>query len=114
MKNKTWFVTGTTQGFGLELVKQLLEQGFNVVATTRDLKKLQQAVNLSSDKFLPLQVNLLDEESISIAVHEALTKFGSIDVLVNNAGYGTVAGIEEATKQEVQANFDVNVFALLS
>jgi NAD(P)-dependent dehydrogenase (short-subunit alcohol dehydrogenase family) len=111
---KTWFITGASQGIGLMLTQQLLAKGYNVVATARNLETLKNAVNLSSAKFLPLQVSLPNEESVKSAVDSAILHFGSIDVLVNNAGYGLIGGIEESSAQEVQANFDVNVFGLLN
>lgn len=116
MKNdkKTWFITGTSQGIGLVLVKQLLDQGFNVVATARNVDSVKRAVGISSDQFLPLQVNLISEESVKEAVNSAIEKFGSIEYLVNNAGYGLIGGIEESSDLEVRANFDVNVFGLLN
>jgi NAD(P)-dependent dehydrogenase (short-subunit alcohol dehydrogenase family) len=112
--NKTWFITGTSQGMGLILVKQLLAQGFNVVATARNVESIKSAVGSSSDQFLPLQVNLISEESVKQAVDSAIEKFGSIEYLVNNAGYGLMGGIEESSDLEVRANFDVNVFGLLN
>jgi NAD(P)-dependent dehydrogenase (short-subunit alcohol dehydrogenase family) len=116
MKNdkKTWFITGTSQGIGLVLVKQLLAQGFNVVATARNVDSVKKAVGSSSDQFLPLQVNLINEESVKEAVNAAIEQFGSIEYLVNNAGYGLIGGIEESSDIEVRANFDVNVFGLLN
>lgn len=113
-KNKTWFITGTSQGIGLVLVKQLLASGFNVVATARNKETLKTAVGISSDQFLPLQVNLVDEESVKEAVSSAIEHFGSVDYVVNNAGYGLIGGIEESSDAEVRANFDVNVFGLLN
>jgi NAD(P)-dependent dehydrogenase (short-subunit alcohol dehydrogenase family) len=85
-----------------------------VVATARNLDGLKAAVNVTSEQFLPLQMDLINEESIAKAVGQAIEKFKTIDVLVNNAGYGLIGGIEESSKQEVQANFDVNVFGLLN
>jgi NAD(P)-dependent dehydrogenase (short-subunit alcohol dehydrogenase family) len=116
MKNdkKTWFITGTSQGIGLVLVKQLLAKGFNVVATARNVDSVKKAVGSSSDQFLPLQVNLINEESVKKAVNSAIEHFGAIDYLVNNAGYGLIGGIEESSDLEVRANFDVNVFGLLN
>lgn len=113
-QRKTWFVTGTSQGLGLVLVQKLLSQGYNVVATARNLDGLKAAVNVTSDNFLPLQMDLVNEESVAMAVNQAIEKFKTIDVLVNNAGYGLIAGIEESSNKEVQANFDVNVFGLLN
>lgn len=113
-QRKTWFITGASQGIGLILVKQLLAGGYNVVATARDLEKLQNAIGVPSPQFLPLQVDLPNEKSVKSAVDSAISHFGSIDVLVNNAGYGLIGGIEESSAQEVQASFDVNVFGLLN
>ncbi len=112
-QRKTWFVTGTSQGLGLVLVQELLSQGYNVVATARNVAKLKTAVSATDDNFLPLQMNVISEESVTKAVGLAIKKFGTIDVLVNNAGYGLIGGIEESSHQEVKANFDVNVFGLL-
>lgn len=116
MKNqdKTWFITGTSQGIGLILVKQLLAQGYNVAATARNVESLKKAVGISSENFLPLEVNLVDESSVKQAVKDTLAKFESIEYLVNNAGYGLIGGIEESSDAEVRANFDVNVFGLLN
>jgi NAD(P)-dependent dehydrogenase (short-subunit alcohol dehydrogenase family) len=116
MKNqeKTWFITGTSQGIGLVLVKQLLEKGYNVAATARNIETLKKAVGISSPQFLPLEVNLVDENSVKQAVENTIAQFGSIEYLVNNAGYGLIGGIEESSDTEVRANFDVNVFGLLN
>lgn len=116
MKNqeKTWFITGTSQGIGLILVKQLLEKGYNVAATARNVEVLKKAVGISSPQFIPLEVNLVDEKSVSQAVETTIAEFGSIEYLVNNAGYGLIGGIEESSNAEVRANFDVNVFGLLN
>jgi NAD(P)-dependent dehydrogenase (short-subunit alcohol dehydrogenase family) len=113
-KGKTWFVTGASQGMGLVLVRQLLAEGYNVAATARTIDTLKKAVGISSPQFLPLQVDLIHEGSVAKAVNAAISQFNSIDFLVNNAGYGLIGGIEETSNQEVQANFDVNVFGLLN
>jgi short-subunit dehydrogenase len=113
-QRKTWFITGASQGIGLILVKQLLAQGYNVVATARDVEKLQNAIGEASPQFLPLQVDLPNEKSVKSAVDSAISHFASIDVLVNNAGYGLIGGIEESSAQEVQDSFNVNVFGLLN
>lgn len=116
MKNqeKTWFITGTSQGIGLVLVKQLLEKGYNVAAIARNIEMLKKTVGTSSPQFLPLEVNLVDEISVKQAVETTLAQFGPIEYLVNNAGYGLIGGIEESSDAEVRANFDVNVFGLLN
>jgi NAD(P)-dependent dehydrogenase (short-subunit alcohol dehydrogenase family) len=113
-QRKTWFVTGASQGIGLILVKQLLAAGYNVAATARNLDTLSKAVGNGSPQFLPLQVNLVSEESVGEAVSKAITQFNTIDYLVNNAGFGLIGGIEETSDAEVRTSFDVNVFGLLN
>jgi NAD(P)-dependent dehydrogenase (short-subunit alcohol dehydrogenase family) len=91
-----------------------LAAGDNVVAATRNIATLSQQVSADADSFLPVQMDLTDERNIAAAVDAAIGKFGGIDCLVNNAGYGLLGGIEESSQAEVQANFDINVFGLLS
>ncbi|TRW27284.1 SDR family oxidoreductase [Flavobacterium zepuense] len=115
MKNvKTWLVTGASQGIGLELVKQLLANGDNVIATTRNSKKLTDALSDFSPQLLAIDTDITNESSIANAVMVGNIRFGTIDYLINNAGYGLLGGIEECSASEVQANFDINVFGLLN
>ncbi|MBS1661886.1 MAG: SDR family NAD(P)-dependent oxidoreductase [Bacteroidetes bacterium] len=111
MENKkVWYVTGASKGLGLTLVKELLEQGYRVAATSRCKNALVEAVG-SSDDFLPLEVDLGSEASIASSLQAAQTLFGRIDVVVNNAGYGIGGAIEELSNEEIALNFDINVFA---
>lgn len=115
MKNqKVWFVTGASKGLGLSLVKMLLKNGNKVAATSRNIADLIKAVGNTTDAFLPLAVNLVAEDSVADAVEKTISTFGRIDVVVNNAGYGLVGGLEELTDAEARANFDVNVFGSLN
>jgi NAD(P)-dependent dehydrogenase (short-subunit alcohol dehydrogenase family) len=111
---KTWFITGASKGFGLSLVKQLLSAGQQVAATSRNINELVKAVNTNSSNFLPIQVNLADEDSVGCALHNTKKAFGRIDVVVNNAGYGIGGSIEELTDKETRDSFDVNVFGTLN
>jgi NAD(P)-dependent dehydrogenase (short-subunit alcohol dehydrogenase family) len=111
---KTWFVTGASKGFGLSLVKQLLAAGQSVAATSRNLAELVIAVGSTADNFLPLEVDLADEDSVGCAMHQTKKAFGSIDVVINNAGYGIGGSIEELTDNETRGNFNVNVFGTLN
>lgn len=113
-QRQTWFITGGSQGIGLELVKQLLAEGHNVAVTGRKLETVKNSINTTSSQFLPLQVDIADEARVAKAVTQTMAKFKSIDVLVNNAGYGLIGGIEETSASEVQAIFDINVFGLLN
>ncbi|MDF7815793.1 oxidoreductase [Hymenobacter sp. YC55] len=109
-----WFITGASKGFGLELVKQLLEQGKRVAATSRNIDELRRAAGPESASFLPLTVDLASEASVGEAVAATIKQFGRIDVVVNNAGYGQLGSLEELTDQEARANFEVNVFGTLN
>lgn len=111
---KTWFVTGASKGLGLSLVKRLLQQGYQVAATSRSIADLTKAVGEDADGFLPLAVNLTDESSVKQAVDAAIQYFGRIDVVVNNAGYGMAGSLEELTDKEARENFDINVFGSLN
>ncbi len=113
-KSKVWFITGASKGLGLTLVKQLLNNGEKVAATSRTIAELQKAVQPESEHFLPLSVNLKDEASVEAAIKSTVQKFGSIDVIVNNAGYGLGGSIEELTDEETRQNFDINVFGTLN
>jgi NAD(P)-dependent dehydrogenase (short-subunit alcohol dehydrogenase family) len=111
---KTWFVTGASKGLGLILVQELLRQGHNVAATSRNADSLREAVGAAGDAFLALQMNLSDEQSIAKAIAAASAQFGGIDVVVNNAGYGMIGSLEELSDAEARANFEVNVFGSLN
>lgn len=116
MKNldqKVWFVTGASKGLGLSLVLQLLEEGKNVVATSRSISDLQNAIG-SHKNFLPLAMNLKDENNVGQAIETAVSHFGKIDVVVNNAGYGLVGALEELTDSEAKENFEINVYGTLN
>jgi NAD(P)-dependent dehydrogenase (short-subunit alcohol dehydrogenase family) len=113
-KKKTWFVTGASQGLGLSLVKKLLAQGYSVAATSRELGGLQKSIGMATDRFLPLAVTLTDEKSVDEAIHKTISYFGSVDVVVNNAGYGLAGALEELSDAEARSNFDVNVFGSLN
>ena len=111
---KVWFITGASKGLGLSLAKQLLQQGHQVAATSRNTAELMLAIGEEAPGFLPLQVNLVDEASVAQAVQKTYDTFGQIDVVINNAGYGIGGSIEELTDQETRESFDVNVFGTLN
>lgn len=113
--NKVWFVTGASKGLGLSLVKQLLSAGYNVAATSRTVDSLSKAVGfIETGNFLPLEVSITSEQSVKDAVSKTIEKFGTIDVLVNNAGYGLFGAVEELSDEETRQNFDINVFGSLN
>ncbi|QUX31151.1 SDR family oxidoreductase [Nocardiopsis akebiae] len=107
----TWFVTGTSRGLGLELVTQLLERGDNVAATTRSTDRLLSAIGDSVDtsRLLPLAVDLRNDAAVKQAVDQTVARFGTLDAVVNNAGYGYLAAVEETDPADVRDMLDVQV-----
>ena len=107
----TWFVTGTSRGLGLELVRALLERGDAVAATTRSAERLTAALgDVDTARLLPLELDLTDEQAVAAAVGRTTERFGRLDVVVNNAGYGFLAAVEEVTDAAAREMFDVQVF----
>jgi len=113
-KQQVWFITGASKGLGLSFVKQLLQAGHMVAATSRNAQDLANSVGTSSSQFLPLRVNLADENSVAQALEQTVKTFGRLDVVVNNAGYGIGGSVEEVTDAEVRQAFDVNVFGTIN
>jgi NAD(P)-dependent dehydrogenase (short-subunit alcohol dehydrogenase family) len=111
---KVWFITGASKGFGLEIAKSALEAGDKVVATVRSKPELLAAALNNNPNLLVAVMDVTNETQVKIATDKAIEKFGGIDVLVNNAGYGLLSGVEEATDAEVRKQYDTNVFGLLN
>jgi NAD(P)-dependent dehydrogenase (short-subunit alcohol dehydrogenase family) len=109
----TWFVTGASRGLGFELVSQLLERGDNVVATSRSADRLTTALaDADTNRLLALTVDLADAGQVNAAIAAAYDRFGGLDVIVNNAGYGYLAAVEEVSDEDARAMFDVQVFGV--
>ena len=107
-----WFITGCSTGFGRELAQILLKRGYRVVATARDKAKIADLVAGHGRTGLALKLDVDKEADIEAAVKAARDRFGRIDVLVNNAGYGYLAAIEEGDDADVRAMFETNFFGL--
>ncbi|HEY4387338.1 MAG TPA: oxidoreductase [Ktedonobacteraceae bacterium] len=112
--NRVWFVTGSSTGFGRILAEAVLARGDRLVATARHPEKLQDLAHRYPDRLLTLQLDVTNEEQSQEAVARTIERFGKIDVLVNNAGYGLIGAIEEASDAEVRRQFETNVFGLLN
>ncbi|MBB3424169.1 MULTISPECIES: oxidoreductase [Rhizobium] len=114
MTNKpVWFITGASNGLGFEIAKHVLGLGYRVVLTARNPAQLAGLANQFKEQALALKVDVTDRSTIRSAVAETLSTFGQIDVLVNNAGYGYLAAIEEGDEEGVRSQFDTNLFGLI-
>jgi NAD(P)-dependent dehydrogenase (short-subunit alcohol dehydrogenase family) len=111
---KVWFVTGASKGLGLALVKALLANGNKVAATSRNRADLEKQITEYKENLLPLAVDITDEESVKLAIKQTIEKFGSLDVVVNNAGYLIIGSLEEITGQEFRRSMEVNVFGTVN
>ncbi|KAB1230951.1 SDR family NAD(P)-dependent oxidoreductase [Chryseobacterium viscerum] len=109
---KIWYITGASKGMGFSLVKKLLEKGHKVAATSRTITAFE-GLDADPDNFLPLEVDLKDEQSIAQSIEKTIKQFGHLDVVVNNAGYGLGGAIEELSAEEIEENFQINFFAVL-
>lgn len=111
---KTWFITGASRGFGREIAQAALRAGARVVATGRQLASLSSALGPDSDRLLSLNLDVSDATQARAAVVKALERFGGIDVLVNNAGYGHMGFFEETTNEDAQAQLATNLFGVFN
>ncbi len=109
-----WLITGCSTGFGRELARLVLERGWRAAVTARDAGKVSDLVEGREDRAFALALDVDDRAQVEAAVRAAEARFGRIDVLVNNAGYGYLAAIEEGEDDEVRAMFETNVFGLIA
>ncbi len=112
IKDPIWFITGCSSGFGRALATLVLERGWRAVVTARNPGHIAGLVALCPDRGIALALDVTDRAQIATAVQAAEARFGAIDVLVNNAGYGYQASVEEGDDAAVRALFETNVFGL--
>ena len=108
--SKVWFITGASKGFGREWAQAALERGDQVAATARDPEALDALVEQHGDRVLPLRLDVTDRAADRAAVQQAAERFGRLDVVVNNAGYGHFGMVEELTEDELRAQLETNLF----
>jgi NAD(P)-dependent dehydrogenase (short-subunit alcohol dehydrogenase family) len=110
---KTWFITGASTGLGEALATHLLTKGDRVAATFRKPEQAEEFTQKAQGQSLGVLADMSNAEKIKAAVQQAIDTFGHLDVVVNNAGYGSLGSIEEISEEETQRQFDVNVFGPL-
>lgn len=111
--SKTWFITGASTGLGAALAAFLLENGDRVAATFRQPEQAQAFTDIAPDRRLGVLADVTQTDQLENAVQQAIDAFKRLDVVVNNAGYGSLGSIEEITEEETRRQFDVNVFGPL-
>ena len=108
----TWFITGCSTGFGRELARVVVARGYRAAVTARDPKQVADLVAGHEDRTLALRLDVTDPAQVAESVRRAEERFGGIDVLVNNAGIGYFAAVEESDEAEVRRMFEINFFGL--
>jgi NAD(P)-dependent dehydrogenase (short-subunit alcohol dehydrogenase family) len=112
--SKVWFITGSSRGFGAELVRAVLAHGDRVVATARQPEQLHALIEGHEDRARVFPLDVTDADEAAAAVELAVSEFGRIDVVVNNAGYANSAPIEEADPDDFRAQIEANLFGVVN
>ncbi|KOG62494.1 MULTISPECIES: oxidoreductase [Streptomyces] len=112
--SRTWLITGASRGFGRALAEAVLEAGDRLVATARRPEQLEPLVTLYGDRVLPVALDVTDVAAARRAVQSAVDVFGTLDVVVNNAGYANSAPIEEMAEDDFRAQFEANFFGVVN
>jgi NAD(P)-dependent dehydrogenase (short-subunit alcohol dehydrogenase family) len=110
---KTWFITGTSRGFGREWTKAALKRGDKVAATARNIDTLKDLVDEYGDAILPIKLDVTNHDDDFAAVKFAFDYFGEIDIVINNAGYCLFGTIEEVTEKQARTQIETNLFGPL-
>jgi len=112
--SKTWFITGASSGFGRAFAEHAIARGYNVVATARSTSRLEELVALAPERVLALALDVDRSGEAKHAVDAAAARFGRIDVLINNAGFGMVGAVEETPEPELRAIMETNFFGAVA
>lgn len=113
-EKKVWFITGTSAGIGRELAETALEKGYKVVATARKPEVLKDLAEKYPETVLTLKLDVTNKTDVTEAINKTVEKFGRIDVVVNNAGYGLIGAVEEPSDEQIRQQFETNVFGVLN
>jgi NAD(P)-dependent dehydrogenase (short-subunit alcohol dehydrogenase family) len=113
-EQKVWFVTGASSGFGRAFAEHAIGRGYRVVVAARTLAKLDELVRLAPSDVLAVQLDVTNHRHVAAAARETIARFGRVDVLINNAGYGIVGAVEETSDAELRAQLDTNFFGAMA
>lgn len=111
---RVWFITGSSTGFGRTLAESVLKVGESVIATARKPEQLAGLVEQYPQSVKAIALDVTQPEQIRAGTDRALTDFGRIDVLVNNAGYGLIGALEEVSEEQIRRNFETNLFGTIN
>jgi NAD(P)-dependent dehydrogenase (short-subunit alcohol dehydrogenase family) len=112
--DRVWFVTGASRGFGWAIGRAVLDRGHRLVAATRTPDAVQELVQTQPERALAIALDVTDAAACRAAFSDAVARFGQVDVVVNNAGYGHVGAVEELSDAELRAQLDVNLFGVIN
>ena len=110
---QVWFITGSSRGLGRDLVEAALAAGHAVVATARKPRQLDDLAGKYGDRLLPLALDVNDADAVQVTIDKAADRFGRIDVVVNNAGYGNIASVEDITLKDFEEQVQTNFFGVV-
>ena len=113
MASKVWFITGSSKGFGRVWAEAALARGDSVAATARDERTLSDLAAKYGDRIAAMRLDVTDKAAVDAAVKEAHRRFGRLDVVINNAGYGHFGAVEEVSEQEAREQIETNLFGAL-
>lgn len=114
IEKKVWFITGASAGFGRSFAEYAIQQGYQVVITARRLDKLESIKAAAPDQVEAIKMDVNNSAEVSDAVKKAVKRFGRIDVLINNAGFGIVGAVEETPESELRAQMETNFFGAVN
>lgn len=111
--SKVLFITGCSTGFGRQIAERAIKSGYRVVATARNVSQIETLTAGAEDRVLTLPLDVTDQDQITEAVAQSLSRFGRIDVLINNAGIGYFSSVEEGMEEETRKMFEINFWGLM-
>ena len=114
IKDKVWLITGCSTGFGREIAKSVINSGYKVVVTARNPETLSELKDMNEKNVLVLPLDVTDKNQVKVALEKSVEAFGSIDVLVNNAGIGYFSSVEESLEDETRKMFEINFWGLMN